>query len=183
MPYRGTLAIDCSTRRLGWAVDVGDGVPRYGLIKDLPGMAHFGPLFAEVRNRLEMIIARHAPCRMLWARQFPTAQTANQALQGVLHIAELVCYDNSLTPMVTEERTARIAVLGRGDFGRKDTTTGALIPESGRKEAKATVMAWAEQRGYHPQSDDVGDALVLLEYDRMLREGLAKPKERKGKRP
>lgn len=168
----GALALDLSTRNCGWAAERhGANRPAFGLVK-LPGLKDLGLLYGSVRNALEMLIERHRPTRMLWCMaQFADMQTTARALQGVTAIAELVCYDHEIEALMAIEPKVRKAVLGRGSFGGKDAS-GKLIPGLGRIQAKAAVARWCHEQGYADlPSDDVGDAIVLLAYDKMLREG------------
>lgn len=170
MNRAGTLALDASTRNLGWAVEIiGRPTPRYGLYT-LPGMADRGLLYRRMVDALEELVETYNPERFIFARAFyDKQQTAARALNGVQAMIELVASNCRIVPIDVIESVARKRVLGHLNFGKRDERTGALIPGSGRKGAKATVMAWADRMGYRPTSDDVADALVLLEYDRLVR--------------
>ena len=164
----GTLALDISTRRTGWAFADGSGKPVYGLWL-LPGMQSLGQLGAAFRNVLEDAIAVHKPDRLIFAPAlFRDAQTAARALIGLAFTAELVAYDCSVRPFEIAEATARKQVLGPAVMSAI-ARAGRKRKGSGSEVAKAAAMDWARGRGFSPQSDDVADALVLLEYDRLWR--------------
>ncbi len=171
----GTLTVDLSTRDVGWACDVGKNRPEYGLMK-LPGMKDLGKLYRAAYNGLEALVERLEPDRLVFCMAlFRDAQTAAEALAGVQAQAILVAYDFQIEARKANEMQARKAVLGRGSFGLRDETTGNLVKGMGSKMAKAAVMKWCDDRGY-PEgrpwfTHDCGDALVLLEYDRMVRYG------------
>lgn len=161
------MALDLSTRKMGWAVDAGNA-PRYGLVR-LPGMKDLGVLYVAVRNALEKLIEEHEPDKFIFClARFHDAQTAARALNGVQAMAEFVATDLGLTCEEAVESRVRKVVLGRGSFGGKDPLTGGLIPGLGSKQAKQAALAWCAEQGYEPASDDVADALVLLEYHRRL---------------
>lgn len=147
--------------------------PSHGLVM-LPGTAHLGKLYAAARNALERLLDEEEPAAFCYVAKFSrmgkTAVRTSEALSGVQAMVDLVAYDNKLPEPTryTSERNVRKAVLGRGDFGLRDEHN-RLIPESGRKEAKAAVLAWCAARGLDVLSDDVGDAAVLLKFDQMER--------------
>ena len=172
----GTLALDVSPLRAGWAYAVDAPVrhfggtlqPVYGLLL-LPGMASLGKLGAALRNVLEDLFELHRPDRLVFAPALHAkAQTTARALIGLAFQAEVTAYDYGVKPFEVAESTARKLVLG-------PAVTSAIIragrPKAGEgsKVAKAAAMQWARGRGFTPQSDDVADALVLLEYDRLWR--------------
>lgn len=158
---------------MGWACS-GIGLkPMHGLIT-LPGTAHLGKLYAAVRNSVEGLINQHEPGILCYVAKFntrnKTAVRTAEALGGVQAAVDLVAYDSGLPePTRYNERTARIAVLGIGDFGLRDPRTGGLIPDSGREEAKRIVLEWCAARGLAVLSHDVADAIVLLKYDQISR--------------
>jgi Holliday junction resolvasome RuvABC endonuclease subunit len=165
MPKTRTMAIDLSTRNLGWAcASVGSNRPSFGLVK-LPGMKDLGVLYASVRNGLTGLFEEHRPRRLVFClAMFSDIQTTARALNGVQAVAELTAYDHEVEAFEAIESRARKAVLGRGHFGGKDPVTGSLVPGLGRKQAKEAVAQWSTRMGYETDSDDVRDALVLLEY-------------------
>lgn len=159
------LAIDVSTRMLGWAVDVSDAnLPRYGLIK-LPGMKRLGVLFAAVRNSLCDLVEEFQPKAMAWCPAYARIdQSAGAALNNVVAIARLVCHDEDVRPMPLLETDARGDVLGRKTFGKRDAR-GKIIKGTGSEMAKAAAMAWCAKQGLdNIASHDVADALVLLAH-------------------
>ena len=171
----GTLTVDLSTRDVGWACDVGKNRPEYGLMK-LPGMKDLGRLYRAAYNGLEALIERFEPDRLVFCMAlFRDAQTSAEALAGVQAQAITVAYDYGVDARKANEMQVRKAVLGRGSFGLRNEATGSLIKGMGSKMAKAAVMKWCDERGYTEGrpwfTHDVGDALVLLEYDRMVRYG------------
>lgn len=163
------LAIDCSTRRLGWSVDAPPAnLPRYGLIL-LPGMKSLGTLYAAVRNSLSDLVEEHRPDVLVWCKpMFRDAQTAAQALLGVSAIADLVAHDNDIRTFDVVESSARKDVLGRGSFGERDPVTRKIIKGSGTKAVKAAALAWCAKCGLDVDSDDIGDSLVLLAYAKRM---------------
>lgn len=170
-----TMTLDLSTRNVGWACDVGRNRPEYGLMQ-LPGMKDLGRLYRACYNGLEKLIEKHEPDRLVVCMAlFRDAQTAAEALAGVQAQAILVAYDFEIEARKANEMQARKAVLGKGSFGLRNEATGSLIKGMGSKMAKAAVMKWCDDRGYTEGrpwfTHDVGDALVLLEYDRMVRYG------------
>lgn len=166
----GTMALDASTRNLGFAVDViGRTMPMYGLYT-LPGISDRGLLYQRVVDTMEELVVKYNPERFIFATAFyDKVQTAARALNGVQAMIEFVAANCNILVIECIENIARKRVLGHVNFGKRDERTGKLIPGSGRKGAKNAVMAWADRRGYNPTSDDVADALVLLEYDRLVR--------------
>lgn len=162
------LAIDCSTRRLGWSVDAPPAsLPQYGLI-ELPGMARLGVLYAAVRNSLSDLVEEHRPDVLVWCKpMFRDAQTAAQALLGVAAVADLVAYDNDIPAFNVHEATARKDVLGRGSFGERDAA-GKIIPGTGTKAVKAAALAWCVKCGLDVDSDDTADSLVLLAHAKRM---------------
>lgn len=159
------LAIDCSTRFLGWAVDVpGANLPQYGLLT-LPGMSKLGRLFAAVRNSLCDLAAEFRPEVMAWCPAYARIdQSAGAALNNVIAIAQLVCHDENIRPMPTLETDARGDVLGRKTFGKRDAH-GKIIKGTGTAMAKAAALAWCGKCGLENiASNDVADALVLLAH-------------------
>ena len=181
-----TLTLDLSSRNLGWACDTGRNQPAYGLVL-LPGIKSLGKLYAACRNAIETLIEEQKPDRILFCMAlFHHAQTAARALAGVQAMAELCAYDAEIECLEANEPRARKMVLGRGSFGGVDPVTGSLIPGLGSKQAKAAVMEWCRERGYDEGrpwfGHDVGDALVLLEYSRMLQNGATHDAKPKGKR-
>lgn len=165
----GCLAIDLSTRNLGWACDGRGNAPVYDRVL-LPGMGprdapELGRLYCAVRNVLADLFEELQPARMLFClARFHDMQTTARALNGVQAVAEMAAYDNEVQPYEAIESKARKAVTGKGSFGGKDEF-GRLIEGKGRKDAKAWVAKWCDRMGYAPQSDDVADALVLWHYD------------------
>lgn len=170
------MALDLGARNVGWACETAGPKPAHGLIL-LPGTSHLGKLGASMRNALERLLDECEPARFCYVTKFSrmgkTAVRTSEALSGVQFMVDTVAYDNRLPEPTryTSERNVRKAVLGRGDFGLRDYRTGGIIPESGREEAKLAVMAWCAARGLAVLSHDVGDALVLLKHDQMLRTG------------
>lgn len=169
---RRILALDLGLRHMGWAFGVqgSDGLltpPRFGLVK-LPGSSHLGTTYGCLRNALEELVIDHRPAIVRWVPAFVaqgrTSAAVGEGLVGIQAVLRLVCYDNNLALHSTTDRTARKQILGRADFGLHDPKTGALIPNSGRAEAKAAVLRWCEAQGYAVPSHDVGDALVLLHW-------------------
>lgn len=159
------LAIDCSTRRLGWACDELNARVAFGLIL-LPGMSDLSRLYGAVRNSLCDLVERHSPGVLAWCRpMFRDQQSAAEALLGVAAVAHLTCWDYGLKPLVVVESTVRKAVLGRGSFGERDAN-GKVIKGTGSKQAKAAALAWCARHGFDVTSDDVADALVLHAYAR-----------------
>lgn len=173
----GCLALDLGTRRVGWAA--GEGTPQHGLIQ-LSGTVSFGKLYLEFRDELEALIVKHDPVGLRFVPRFSTVgrtdvKTAEGmgGLQGLLYLAAA---DFGIHVWRTDERTARKAILGRCDFGKRNNG-GGLIAGGGREDAKETVLAWCAAQGYRPLSHDVGDAIILWHYDQIHRLG------RKGARP
>jgi hypothetical protein len=158
------LAIDCSTRAMGWCASPPDASsPLYGLIT-LPGMSNLGTLYASVRNSLCDLIDEHRPAALVWCRpMFRDAQTAAQALLGVAAIADLVAYDLGVRAFNVVESSARKDVLGRGAFGERDAK-GKIIAGTGTKLAKAAALEWCAAHGFSTDSHDVADAIVLHEH-------------------
>lgn len=155
------LAIDCSTRAMGYSVDIsGEDMPRHGLIL-LPGMKTLGPLYAAVRNTLCDLADQFRPDVLVWARpMFRDAQSAAQALLGVAAIADLVAHDEGMRAFNVVESSARKDVLGRGGFSERDAK-GKIVPGSGTKGAKAAALAWCARQGFDVENHDVADAVVL----------------------
>lgn len=175
----GCLALDLGARNLGWACDGRGNQPRHGLVL-LPGTAHLGKLYAATRNAFERLLTDHEPERVCYVPKFATrgktAVRTAEALGGVQATVDLVAYDCGLPePVRINERTARKAVLGRCDFGLRDAH-GRMIADSGREEAKRTVLEWCARQGFEVLSHDVGDSLVLLHFDQMQRRGRHGPK-------
>ena len=159
----GTLALDISTRRTGWAF-AGAGGPVHGLW-ELPGMADLGKLGAALRNAMCDAIELHKPDRLIFAPAlFRDAQTAARALIGLAFVAEMTAYDYDVRAFEIAEATARKQVLGPGVMSAI-ARAGRKRKGAGSEVAKAAAMDWARGRGFSPQSDDVADALVLLTYD------------------
>lgn len=158
------LAIDCSTRNLGWAASGPDfDRPVYGLIV-LPGMSKLPALYAAVRNSLSDLVEQYTPAAIAWCRpKFGAGQTTEEALNGVAAIAYLICHDYGVRPMPETESHVRKIVLGKGNFGLRDEN-GREIKGSGTPRAKAAALAWCAKNGTPTDSDDVADALVLFEY-------------------
>lgn len=160
------MSVDISTRRTGWAVcDVRSNKPDYGLWL-LPGMASLGRLYGTFRNGLEAAFDEYKPARLVFAPAlYSEAQTAARALGGMMAIAELAAHDMGVHAYEIPETTARKHVLGRGSFVVRDDK-GRTLKGAGTKLVKAMAMDWCRNHGWKPQSDDVADALVLLEYAR-----------------
>ncbi len=186
MAVGGNLTIDISARRLGWAVD-----GAYDAIQ-LPGMSSLGELYGGVRNALCDLFEAYQPRRLIWcAAEFVEHETVWEAHKATRTIAELAAHDNSVKPQVANQRQARIAVLGRGDFGIYDPSGLGFIAEGGRKLAKETVAAWCWAEGYGAVEFEVGNALVLRRYceiigrkhDRIHRGVAARPSAEDAPRP
>ena len=162
---RRCMAVDLATRSCGWTATGDDGKPVYGGWM-LPGMADLGRLYAALRNVLDDAIQVHRPERLVFAPAlFREAQTAARALLGLASIAELTAYDNGLQVFEIAETTARKAILGRGSFGTRDAG-GHVIKGTGSVQAKSAAMDFCHARGWHPDSHDTADSLILWEYDR-----------------
>lgn len=180
----GTLAVDISTRALGWCCGpTWLARPHFGLYR-LGGMKDLGKLYRSVCNALAEVIELHDPARLIWAPAFYNPQTAALALNGVAAMAELTAYDYGISPFTVPETTARLEVLGRGTFGQRDAR-GKLIKGTGSKAAKEAALNWCGLQGWLVQSDDVADAAVLWECDRRWRlhkmQGVhQEPKKRRG---
>ncbi len=172
MPARnGCLALDLASRGTGYAFqsDEPDAPVTYGLWL-LRGMSDLGMLYASLRNVLEDAIAVHQPSRLVFVPAlFREAQTAARALAGLVAVTEMVAYDNEVRAYECNESTARKAVLGRSNFTQR--VAGKIVAGSGSKLAKEAAMTWAREQGWHPQTDDVADALVVLAYDRQMQAG------------
>ena len=165
-----TLTLDLATRVTGWAASTEDPRrPVYGFWR-LPGMADLGKLYAALRNVLEDAIVLHRPERLVFAPAlFREAQTASRALLGLVSVAELVAYDNSVQAFEISEDTARKAVLGHGSaWFAERRPDGKAIKGTASERVKAAAMEWCTGRGWAPQTHDVADSLVLLEYDRLF---------------
>lgn len=157
------LAIDLSTRRLGWAT--GAGRPDAYDEIELPGMKHLGRLYASVRNALCDLFAAQRPKRLVWCRaEYFEHDAVWEAHQSIRVIAELAAHDNGVIPKVALLRPVRLAVLGRGDFGERHASGIGFIPEAGRGQAKAAVAAWCAAQGYGGVEFETGNALVLHKY-------------------
>jgi len=164
---RGTLALDVSPLRAGWAY-ADTARPVHGLVH-LPGMGSLGKLGAALRNTLQDLFELHRPARLIFAPALHAkAQTTARALIGLAFQAEVTAYDYDVEPYEIAESTARKLVLGPGVLSAI-IRAGRAKAGDGSKVAKAAAMDWARGRGFTPQSDDVADALVLLEYDRVWR--------------
>ena len=157
------LAVDCSTRHLGWAAGRRGEAPEYGLFA-LPGMSNLGALYAAVYNSVSDVIRDVGADEICWAMAlFAARQTAAKALMCVEGVMTLAAYDAGLrAPANVPEGIARKAVLGIGSIRTRGE--GAMAKGQASAEMKRIVMAWADAQGFRPQSDDVGDALVLLHY-------------------
>jgi len=158
-----SLTIDISTRRLGWAVG-GSSVAAYDEIA-LPGIKSLGALYAGVRNALCDLFAAYRPQRLVWCQaEFVEHDTVWEAHKATRAVAELAAHDNDVIPRIAYLRKARIAVLGRGDFGEYHPSGLGFVAEGGRAQAKAVVAAWCFEQGYGAVEFEVGNALVLRRY-------------------
>lgn len=165
MPGRGVLAVDCSTKALGWAFAVhGSSVREFGL-KVLPGMDDLPMLFAAVRNSIDDLVVDYNPRALAWCTaKFGSNQNTEKALGGAAAVLALSCWDHDLHAIETTDSHARLVVLGQGQFGKRDPARrNRIIKGTGTAAAKAAVMAWCKARRHAVATDDVGDALVLLE--------------------
>jgi hypothetical protein len=158
------LALDISARSTGWAYAAAAGEPVYGLWI-MPGIADLGRVYAALRNQMEDAFAVHQPASVVFVPALHAQQTSARALLGLCAVAELACWDSDKRPYEVNEATVRKAVLGRGSFGDRGEG-GRIIKGTGTTQAKAAAIAWCQSRGWQPQTHDVADALVLLEYAR-----------------
>lgn len=149
-------------RRLGWAVSGGNAAHDETA---LPGLTSLGELFASVRNALCDLIEIHRPRLLIWcAAEFVEHDHVWEAHKATRTIAELVAYDNDVAAQQADQRKARIAVLGRGDFGERGPYGMGLVADSGRRQAKEAVAAWCREQDYGGCGFEVGNALVLRRY-------------------
>jgi Holliday junction resolvasome RuvABC endonuclease subunit len=177
-----TLAVDMASRLMGWAVNVeGSPRPAHDTVI-LGGIKHLGRLYSELENTLDWLIDKYRPGRLIWCMAiFDQQQTSGRALNGLQAVAELTAYNHQIEPREAHEMKVRAAVLGRSSFGTRDEFN--RLNQDGSERAKEAVMAWCKEFGYAPRDHNAGDALVLLEYDRMSRAGeLDKDGRRKGAR-
>ena len=161
----GILTLDVASRETGWAYGcVGEQEAAYGLWT-LPGTADLGALYGKFRNALEDAITLHHPRRIVFAIPIMKGHANTRALIGLSCIVELVAWDESV-PNVNEvpESTARKEILGRGSFAVYQG--GKAIKGTGTERAKIAANEWARNKGWRPQTHDVADALVILEYSR-----------------
>jgi Holliday junction resolvasome RuvABC endonuclease subunit len=156
------MAVDASSRSTGWAIGCDNADAIYG-VWQLPGIADLGKLYAAYRCALEDAIAVHRPKLLVMAPAlFSKSQTSARALLGLVAITDLVAFDEAVEMREIAEGTARKEILGRGSFGPR--VGGKLVRGKSSVATKSAVMAWAEGRGWKPQTDDAADALVLLMY-------------------
>lgn len=158
----GILTIDAASRLTGWAYDTVDGRdPSYGAWV-LPGIADLGDLWTRFRNTLEDAVTVHRPRRIVFAIPLMKGHANSRALIGMSVMIEVVCQDEAVLCNEVAETTARKEILGRGSF--MVYRDGKPIKGTGTERAKIAAMEWCGGRGWRPQTHDVADALVILEY-------------------
>lgn len=158
------LAIDVSTRNLGWAATVEIGRPPAADVWILDGpKAPLHQLYAQVRNSVEQLIDAHRPDELIYVPALVGGKkhTMTKQLNGVEAAAILAAYDKGVRPRAVKETEARGMLLGR-----------KVIPTD---EAKALALAWCDERGWPHQNDDnAADACIIwAARQRVLRLPLA----------
>lgn len=157
------LAIDVSTRNLGWAATVEVGRPPAADVWLLDGPRVLHQLYAQVRNSIEDLIAEHRPDELIYVPALVGGKghTMTKQLNGVEAVAILAAYDKGVRPRPVSESAARGLLLGR-----------KVMPSD---EAKAAALAWCDERGWpHRNDDNVADACIIwAARQRVLRLPLA----------
>lgn len=151
------LALDLATTT-GWALGLLGKKPRSGSIK-LGGAGTSRPArYAALNDWLDSMNAAHGPfSEVVFESPLVEGQGRDRALLalGLVAHLELWCWDRDLRTSECMVASTRKAVLGRGTFPKG--------------EAKGVVMAWCKSRGFDPQDDNAGDAIVLWSHLEMIR--------------
>lgn len=166
---RGVLALDLATVT-GWAWGVDHEAPRYGLWR-LGDDPNLGRRCSCLANFIEDFCALQKPEMIVFEAPVAKMQTSARSLIYLAGVVEMMGYEQGIPVREEPPQVSRKLILGRGSFFAKDAGGKTLRRANGKmiSETKNTVMAWAQSRGWTPETHDVADALCLLEYAHTMR--------------
>lgn len=160
----GILAIDIGLRT-GWAYGHPGGVlrPAWGFWRMPDEVESDGMRGMRFQNALADRLALLRPSVLAFAVRVGMIQTSAYLLTGLAFCAEVEAERQNVRSVKVAEGAARKAVLGRGSFGARDTK-GKLVKGASSDATKDAVMAYCERMHWDVPNHDVGDALVILQY-------------------
>lgn len=169
---RGILALDLAIKT-GWAYGEDFQAPRYGMINLNPESepVPLGKRNSRLAAFLEDFITISRPVLIIYEAPVPRQQTSARGLVYLAGIVEMIAEEQGVPVREAHVGEPRKMILGRSAFFARGDDGKVLRKANGKmvSETKNTVMAWARGRGWDPLTDDVADALCLLEYAHTLR--------------
>lgn len=160
MPLRHVLALDQSTRRIGWAIGRHDMLAPLTGVYALPAVgARHGVLMGLVRDWLDTPIKTYHVTKVAFETPFSGFDAQNYALVNkMLGVVELVCDDHEIKCVEAMPVQWRKHFIGCGQAPR-------TIPKPKRRAwLKEQAMRACAARRWDVKTDDEADACGILSY-------------------